>query len=26
MLDILHDAGRDAEHVPFHYLQSGLRV
>jgi DNA-binding LacI/PurR family transcriptional regulator len=24
MLDILHDAGRDAEHVPFHYLQSGL--
>lgn len=26
MLDILHDAGRDAEHVPFHYLQSALRV
>jgi CheY-like chemotaxis protein len=26
MLDILHDAGRDAEHVPFHYLQLGLRV
>lgn len=26
MLDILHDAGRDAEHVPFHYLQSELRV
>jgi CheY-like chemotaxis protein len=24
MLDILHDAGRDAEHVPFHYLESGL--
>jgi CheY-like chemotaxis protein len=24
MLDILHDAGRDAEHVPFHYLQAGL--
>jgi CheY-like chemotaxis protein len=26
MLDILHDAGRDAENVPFHYMQSGLRV
>jgi CheY-like chemotaxis protein len=26
MLDILHDAGRDAEHVPFHYLQSELRA
>ncbi|HEX8888598.1 MAG TPA: cyclic-phosphate processing receiver domain-containing protein [Pyrinomonadaceae bacterium] len=26
MLDILQDAGRDAEHVPFHYLQTGLRV
>jgi CheY-like chemotaxis protein len=26
MLDILQDAGRDAEHVPFHYLQNGLRV
>lgn len=25
MLDILHDAGRDAEHVPFHYLQAELR-
>ena len=24
MLDILHDAGRDAEHIPFHYLQTGL--
>ena len=24
MLDLLHDAGRDAEHVPFHYLQAGL--
>ena len=24
MLDILHDAGRDAEHVPFHELQAGL--
>jgi len=26
MLDILHDAGRDAEHVPFPYLQMGLRI
>ena len=26
MLDILHDAGRDAEHVPFPYLQIGLRI
>jgi CheY-like chemotaxis protein len=26
MLDLLHDAGRDAEHVPFHYLQSELRA
>lgn len=26
MLDLLTDAGRDAEHVPFHYLQSALRV
>ena len=26
MLDILQDAGRDVEHVPFHYLQTGLRV
>lgn len=26
MLDILHDAGRDAEHVPFHYLQAELRT
>jgi CheY-like chemotaxis protein len=26
MLDILQDAGRDAEHVPFHYLQTGLRI
>ncbi|MDT4897179.1 MAG: Cyclic-phosphate processing Receiver domain [Acidobacteriota bacterium] len=24
MLDRLHDAGRDAEHVPFHYLEAGL--
>jgi CheY-like chemotaxis protein len=26
MLDILRAAGRDAEHVPFHYLQLGLRM
>ena len=26
MLDALHDAGRDAEHIPFHYLQLGLRI
>ncbi len=26
MLDTLHGAGRDAEHVPFHYLQLGLRT
>ncbi|HEX8846225.1 MAG TPA: cyclic-phosphate processing receiver domain-containing protein [Pyrinomonadaceae bacterium] len=26
MLDLLHDAGRDAEHVPFHFLQAGLRM
>jgi CheY-like chemotaxis protein len=26
MLDTLRDAGRDAEHVPFHYLQLELRV
>lgn len=26
MLDALRDAGRDAEHVPFHYLQQELRV
>lgn len=25
MLDVLRDAGRDAEHVPFHHLQSNLR-
>jgi CheY-like chemotaxis protein len=24
MLDTLHESGRDAEHVPFHYLQTGL--
>ncbi len=26
MLNILHDARRDAEHVPFPYLQVGLRM
>jgi CheY-like chemotaxis protein len=26
MLSALRDAGRDAEHIPFHYLQSGLEV
>ncbi len=26
MLDTLRDAGRDAEHVPFHYLQQELRI
>ena len=26
MLDALRDAGRDAEHVPFHYLQLELRI
>lgn len=26
MLEILRNAGRDAEHVPFHYLQFGLRM
>jgi len=26
MLDALRDAGRDAEHIPFHYLQTGLRI
>ncbi len=25
MLSILHEAGRDAEHVPFSYMQAGLR-
>lgn len=24
MLDILYEAKRDAEHIPFHYLQTGL--
>jgi CheY-like chemotaxis protein len=26
MLEALHNAGRDAEHVPFSYLQFGLRM
>ena len=26
MLSLLRDAGRDAEHIPFHYLQMGLRI
>jgi CheY-like chemotaxis protein len=26
MIAVLRDAGRDAEHIPFHYLQSGLRM
>ncbi|HEX8722688.1 MAG TPA: cyclic-phosphate processing receiver domain-containing protein [Pyrinomonadaceae bacterium] len=26
MLAVLRAAGRDAEHVPFHYLQMGLRM
>jgi CheY-like chemotaxis protein len=26
MLDALRDAGRDAEHIPFHYLQMSLRI
>ena len=26
MLAVLQDAGRDAEHIPFPYLQSGLRL
>ncbi|HEX8708020.1 MAG TPA: cyclic-phosphate processing receiver domain-containing protein [Pyrinomonadaceae bacterium] len=25
MLDLLRDAGRDAEHIPFHYLQAELK-
>jgi CheY-like chemotaxis protein len=25
MLDALQDAGREAEHIPFHYLQSDLK-
>ena len=26
MIDVLRDAGREAEHLPFHYLQTGLRL
>ena len=26
MLEVLRAAGRDAEHIPFYYLQSGLRM
>lgn len=26
MLTVLRDAGRDAEHIPFHLLQSGLKM
>jgi CheY-like chemotaxis protein len=26
MLAVLRDAGRDAEHIPFHYLQLGLKL
>ncbi|MBD0371278.1 MAG: hypothetical protein ICV60_10620 [Pyrinomonadaceae bacterium] len=26
MLEALHNAGRDAEHIPFSYLQFGLRI
>lgn len=26
MVNVLRDAGRDAEHIPFHYLQMGLRI
>jgi CheY-like chemotaxis protein len=26
MLEVLRGAGRDAEHIPFHYLQTGLRM
>ena len=26
MVNVLRDAGRDAEHIPFHYLQMGLRL
>ena len=25
MLGVLRDAGREAEHIPFHYLQAGLK-
>ena len=26
MLAVLREAGRDAEHIPFHHLQAGLRL
>jgi DNA-binding LacI/PurR family transcriptional regulator len=26
MVELLRDAGRDAQHIPFHYLQAGLRM
>jgi CheY-like chemotaxis protein len=26
MVEVLRDAGRDADHIPFHYLQTGLRL
>ena len=26
MVEVLRNAGRDAEHIPFHYLQTGLRL
>jgi CheY-like chemotaxis protein len=26
MLAVLRDAGREAEHIPFHHLQAGLRM
>ena len=26
MLGALHDAGREAEHIPFHHLRTGLRL
>jgi DNA-binding LacI/PurR family transcriptional regulator len=26
MVDVLRNAGRDAEHIPFHYLEGGLRM
>ena len=26
MLEVLRAAGREAEHIPFHYLQTGLRM
>ena len=26
MVEVLRDAGRDAQHIPFHHLQAGLRL